>query len=542
MSRSRVAWVALPAALAMTLTACGGGGGGSTSSGAEDTNGTVSIYGTEPESTLFPANTAEAGGGKVTDALFARLVGYKAEDGSTYNLMAESITSTDAKVYDIKLKPGWTFHDGTPVTAQSFVDAWNFAAYAPNAQKAGDFMSDIEGYKDVHPDAKDAKPTTDKMSGLQAVSDTELKVTLSAPSSVFQIKLGYQPFSPLPKAFFADQKAFEAKPIGNGPMKFVSRTPNSLIKLERFDEYKGEDKVHFKTLDIKIYSSQETAYQDLVAGKLDFMEALPPSAKVGEKYKADLGDQVLTANLLSQSTIALPYYVPMFKDNLKLRQAISMAINREQITKTVLAGSYVPSDGWVSPGIEGYEKGVCGEYCTYNKEKAKQLFQESGFTGKLTIQSNQDGGRKEPLEAACNSIKDALGVECEFVGATNFGAFRQIVTGKQLTGMSRSDWSADYPSIENFLNPLYRTTGGNNDTSYSNPAFDKLLAEADGISDKAAAIKKYQEAVKLMAKDLPSIPVWNEKGIGARSKNLLAAKLTFTRDAELAAFRVKAKS
>jgi oligopeptide transport system substrate-binding protein len=219
-----------------------------------------------------------------------------------------------------------------------------------------------------------------------------------------------------------------------------------------------------------------------------------------------------------------------------------MAINREQITKTVLAGSYVPSDGWVSPGIEGYEKGVCGEYCTYNKEKAKQLFQESGFTGKLTIQSNQDGGRKEPLEAACNSIKDALGVECEFVGATNFGAFRQIVTGKQLTGMSRSDWSADYPSIENFLNPLYRTTGGNNDTSYSNPAFDKLLAEADGIADKAAAIKKYQEAVRLMAKDLPSIPVWNEKGIGARSKNLLAAKLTFTRDAELAAFRVKAKS
>jgi len=543
MSRSRVAWVAAPIALAMTLSACGGGGGGSsTAEGKEDPNGTVSIYGTEPKSTLFPANTTEAGGGKVTDALFSRLVGYKAEDGATYNLMADSITTSDAKVYNIKLKTGWTFHDGTPVKAKNFVDAWNYAAYAPNAQQAGSFFSVIQGFKDVHPAEEGAKPATDKMSGLEVVSDTEFKVTLAAPNSVFTAMLGYQPFSPLPDAFFADTKAFEAKPIGNGPVKFVSRTPNALIKMERFDDYKGEDKVSFKTLDVKIYSSQETAYQDLIAGKLDFMEALPPSAKVGEKYKADLGDQVLNANLLSQSTLALAYYIPAFKDNVKLRQAISMAINREQITKAVLAGSYVPADGWVSPGINGYEKGVCGEYCTYNPEKAKQLLQESGFTGKLTIQSNQDGGRKEPLEAACNSIKQALAIDCEFVGTTNFGAFRQIVDAGQLTGMSRSDWSADYPSIENFLNPIYRTGGSSNDSHYSNPAVDKLLEEADGTADPQAAIKKYQEAHKLLAKDMPSIPVWNEKGIGARSKNLLAAKLTFTRDAELAAFKVKAKS
>ncbi|MEU7475569.1 ABC transporter substrate-binding protein [Lentzea sp. NPDC042327] len=538
MSRSRVAWVALPAALAMTLSACGGGGGSSTSEGKENPEGTVSIYGTEPKSTLFPANTTEAGGSKVTEALFARLVDYAPEDGKPTNLMAESIESTDAKVYTVKIKQGWKFHDGTEVKAKNFVDGWNWSANANNAQQAASFFSVIQGFKDVHPADEAAKPTADKMSGLEVVSDYEFKVTLNAPTSVFTTMVGYLPFSPLPDAFFADPKAFEAKPIGNGPLKFVSRTPNSLIKLDRFDDYKGE-KVHFKTLDIKIYSSQETAYQDLVAGKLDFMEALPPSAKVGEKYKADLGDQVLTANLLGQSAIALPYYVPAFKDNVKLRQAISMAINREQITKTVLAGSFTPSDGWVSPGINGYRKGVCGEYCTYNPEKAKQLLQESGFTGKLTIQSNQDGGRKEPLEAACNSIKQALGVECEFVGATNFGAFRQIVDGKQLTGMSRSDWSADYPSIENFLNPLYRTGGSSNDSNYSSPVVDKLLEQADGTADEAAAIKLYQQAEDQIAKDMPSIPTWNEKGIGGRSKNLLAAKLTFKRDADLASFRVK---
>ena len=81
--------------------------------------------------------------------------------------------------------------------------------------------------------------------------------------------------------------------------------------------------------------------------------------------------------------------------------------------------------------------------------------------------------------------------------------------------MNRSDWSADYPSIENFLNPLYRTGGSSNDSNYSNPEVDKLLEQADGTADEDEAIKLYQQAEKLVAKDMPSMPTWNEKGIGA---------------------------
>ena len=540
MSRSRsVPWLALPVALVMTLTACGGGGASKDSAAGTNEDGTVSIYGTEPKANLLPANTTEAGGSKPVEALYTRLVGFKPEDGKTYNLAAESITTSDAKVYDIKLKQGWKFHDGTDVKAKNFVDAWNFAAYAPNAQQASTFFAQIKGFEDVHPADEAAKPATDKMSGLEIVGDYEFKVTLKGPFSVFTSEIGYLPFAPLPDAFFKDQKAFEANPIGNGPMKFVSRTPNALIKLERYPDYQGEDKVHFKTLDIKIYSSQETAYQDLVAGKLDFMEALPPSAKIGDKHVADLGDHVLNANLLGVSAISIPYYVPGFQ-SLDLRKAISLAIDRDKITKTVLANSYAPVDSLVPPGIEGYEAGTCGEFCKYDPAKAKDYFAKSGFTGKLTIQSNADGGRKEPLEAACNSIKQALGVDCEFVGATNFGAFRQLVDGKQLTGMSRSDWSADYPSIENFLSPRFRTGASSNDPGYSNPAFDALLEKADSTADKAEAVKVYQEANRLLMKDLPAIPVWTEKGIGGYSKNLSAAKLTFKRDGQLSAFRVKA--
>jgi len=533
----KAALVSLPVAVALLAAGCGGGGGSTAST--DNSDGTVTIYETEPQNPLTPGNINDAGGIKALDELWAGLVGYDPDTAKPYNLMADSITSSDAKVYDIKIKQGWKFHDGTEVKAHNFIDAWNYGAYGPNGQLNTDFFSNIQGYKDVHPEDENAKPATDKMSGLVQKNDYEFQVTLDAPFSVFDIKVGYQAFAPLPDAFFKDPKGFEQHPIGNGPMKFVSRTPNQDIKLTRNDDYKGDDKVHFKDLDIKIYASQETAYQDLLSGRLDFMEALPPSAVAGGKYKADLGDRLVTGHLLGISTIAVPYYVPGY-NNLELRKAISMAIDRAQITKTVMNDTYVPADGYISQGIPGARPGVC-QFCKFDPAAAKEAFAKSGFKGKLTIASNADGGRKEPLVAACNSIKNTLGVECDFVPATDFGQWRSIVTKKKLTGMGRSDWSADYPSIEDFLNPIYKTGGSSNDSSYSNPQVDAVLAQADATADKDAAVKLYQQAEDLIAKDLPSIPVWDEKGVAAKSKNLKSAGLDFRRMADYPAIEVLKK-
>ena len=529
--------VTTSAALVLTVAACGGGKtADKAAAGGTNPDGTVSVYGTEPQNSFLPANTDELGGTKAMQPMFSSLIEYRSDTGAPFNLVAESITTTDAKVYDIKLKKGWKFHDGTEVKAKNFVDAWNWGAYAPNGQLNTDFFAQIEGFDAVNP-GHDKQPTADKMSGLKVLGDYEFQVTLQAPFSVFLQKIGYLAFAPLPDVFFTDPKAFADHPIGNGPMKFVSRTPNVDIKLTRFDDYQGEDKVHFKDLVVRIYSSQETAYQDLLSNKLDFVETLPPSATAGGKYKKDLGDRVVEGHLLGISTIAVPYYVPGY-NNLDLRKAISLAINREQITKTVMNDTYAPADSWVSAGIEGYRPGVCGEWCKYDAVKAKEYFAKSGFTGKLTIASNADGGRKEPLVAACNSIKNALAVECDFVPSTNFGQFRSIVTGKKLTGMGRSDWSADYPSIENFLNPIYKTDASSNDSGYSNPAVDEMLKKADSTADNAAAIKLYQQAEDLVAKDIPQIPVWDEKGVGAKSNRLKTVKLDFGRYADYSSIEV----
>ncbi|MDQ2584666.1 peptide ABC transporter substrate-binding protein [Saccharothrix yanglingensis] len=527
MSRARL----VPAALAVAVVAAGCGAAEESPTGS-NTEAGITIFNTEPENPLVPGNTTEVGGSRALDPMFTGLVEYRSEDAQPANAMAESIETTDSKVFTVKIKQGWTFHDGTPVTAKSFVDAWNWTAYGPNATQGASFFSQIEGYGEVHPKDPDGAdgpqeaptPTVKEMSGLKVDGDHQFTITLSEPFSVFPVTIGYEVFAPLPEAFFEDRKAFEANPIGNGPFKFVSRTVGTDIKLTRYDDYKGDDKPKFRDLTLKVYQSRESAYADLVSNNLDFMEELPPNALAGKKYETDLGDRVVQRETLNMQTIAFPFYQPPY-DNVELRRAISMAINREEITQRIFEGTRKPADGWVHPLMKGYKPGQCGDYCAFDEAKAKEAFAKSGYTGEIVLLSNTDGGHQEWAEAVANSIKNTLGVEARFVPSTSFGEFRQKVNAHEMTGMYRAGWIADYPSIENWLTPLYRTGSSSNDGLYSNPAFDAKLAEADKAPSEEEAIDLYLEAERIMAPDMPVIPLWTQFTVGGKSDRLKVANL-----------------
>ncbi|MEV0679942.1 ABC transporter substrate-binding protein [Actinosynnema sp. NPDC050436] len=519
-------------AVAVALIATGCGTPETPAGGGSDTDAGISIFNTEPENPLVPGNTTEVGGSRVLDALFTGLVEYRNEDAQPVNAMAESIKTEDSKLFTVKIKQGWKFHDGTTVTAKSFVDSWNWTAYGPNATQGASFFSQIEGYADVNPKDPDGPdgpekapaPKAEKLSGLKVVDETTFTITLSEPFAVFPVTIGYEVFAPLPEAFFKDQKAFEANPIGNGPFKYVSRTVGTEIKLTRNDDYTGDDKPKFKDLTLKVYQSRESAYADLVANNLDFMEELPPNALAGQKYETDLGDRVVTRETLNNQTIAFPFYTKPY-DNAALRRAISMSINRDEITQRIFEGTRKPADGWVHPLMKGYKPDQCGEYCKFNPQKAKEEFAKSGYTGEIVLLSNTDGGHQEWAEAVANSIKSTLGVEARFAPTTSFGEFRQKVNAHEMTGMYRSGWIADYPSIENWLTPLFRTGASSNDGLYSNPKFDAKLAEADKAPNEQDAIRLYLEAEKMLAEDMPSIPLWTQKTIAGKSNRLKVANL-----------------
>ncbi len=184
-------WVAIAAVVALGATACGGGGDkGGDSKAAIDPDGKFSVEVGEPQNPLQPANTMESNGSIVIKSLFSGLVDYDSS-GKIVMVNAQSIDTKDNKTFTVKLKPGWKFHDGTPVTATSYVKAWNWAANPENKQTNSAWFADIQGYDDVAPPAK-GKAKTDKMSGLKVVDDNTFTITLSKPIPYYVYKLGYE--------------------------------------------------------------------------------------------------------------------------------------------------------------------------------------------------------------------------------------------------------------------------------------------------------------------------------------------------------------
>jgi oligopeptide transport system substrate-binding protein len=409
----RAGAVAITAVVALIAAGCSSDGdkGGDTSSGTA--NGSIVIFGGQPENGLVPANTTETNGGMIVDYLWTGLVRYPNDGGAAVNALADSITTTDSKVYTIKIKPNTKFHDGTVVKAENFVKAWNFDALATNNMGNSSFFSDIEGFAQVNPappagSEKAPAPTAKEMSGLKVVDDTTFTVTLTAPFSIFPTKLGYSAFMPLPDAFFSTTPdAFGKKPIGNGPVKFVSWVDNQDIKLTRFDDYTMDDKVKIKDVDVKLYDTDTAGYDDLVSGSLDHMYQVPVSALAGDKWKSDLPDRAHEAPVPTTGIISFPIYDKRFQ-NADLRKAVSLAIDRQSISDKIFFGSRKPATSWSNPLTPGDTAGSC-TVCKFDPAAAKAaLAKAGGFKGDMVFYYNGDASHKEWMEAVANSVKNSL--------------------------------------------------------------------------------------------------------------------------------------
>lgn len=523
---TRTGWVAGLAALSLVLAACGSDDDGdasespdATEAGGGATGGEVVIANCTPENPLIPSNTNESCGADPLDPVFTYLVEYDPVTAEPVNAVAESIESDDNQTWTITLNEGFTFHDGTPVTAESFVNAWNWAAYGPNAQLNSYFFgpdgASIEGFAEVQgEDANDDgeitedEATVTEMSGLEVVDDLTFTVTLTRPFSIFPSVIGYNPFAPLPESFYDDPAAFGEAPIGNGPYQVVEASPNEQIVLEAYEDYTGEDAASIQRAVYRTYNDLDAAYADLLAGNVDIMVGLPTSALAGEQFKSDLGDRQTIQETGRFDSITAPVFLEEFQDY-NLRLALSKAIDRQAIADTIFEGVKIPADSYVSPVVDGYVEGACGDACVYDPDAAVAAFEaSSGFEGTLTLEYNADGDHKAWTEAVCNNINQVLGIECVASPVVDFSTFRAQINAGEQTGLTRSAWIFDYPNIESFLGPLYATTGSANDGQYSNEEFDGLLGQAAQASTQEEANTLYQQAEQVLVGDLPVIPLW----------------------------------
>ncbi|NYH43336.1 peptide/nickel transport system substrate-binding protein/oligopeptide transport system substrate-binding protein [Micromonospora jinlongensis] len=509
--RRLAAWTALPLAVTLGLAACGSGGdGGSGGNG----NSAVSIQIGEPKH-LVPTNTTETSGSQVIAGLFSPLVDYDAQN-KPYEVAAQSVTSSDNKVWTIKLKDGFTFHNGEKVTSEDYINAWNYGAYAPNGQDSNYFFEKIAGYDDLQGKAPKAK----EMSGLKKVDDLTFTVTLSEPYIDFKTVLGYNAFYPMPDAAFSApgvlKDSYEQAPIGQGPFKMKGTWQHdSKIEVERYDAYPGE-KPKVKNVEFRIYQQLTAAYADVLADNLDVLPTIPTESL--STAPSDLGDRYQTSPMSSFQFLAFPTFDKDYS-NPDVRKAISMAIDRDEITKSVFKGSQQSARSFVSPVLPGYRENTAGKAGEFNPTEAKKLYQAAGGPSKIVISYNGDGGHKDWVDATVNQLKANLGVDAVGSAEPKFADLLTKVEKKTPVGAFRMGWVMDYPTMEDYLGPLYSTNGSSNYYGYSNPEFDKLVKEGSAAKTQDEAIAKYQQAEDILAKDMPVIPLrFGENVFGHSSK------------------------
>lgn len=489
-------------------------------SDGEVTGGAVTLRGCNPQRPLIPADTMDSCGSSVLNLSASRLIRYHPQTAAPELDIAESIDTTDNQRFTVRLKPDYRFSDGTLVKARNFVDAWNYAV--ANALQTEYFFAPIQGYADVvpppDPDGQGPLPApparSRTMSGLAVIDDRTFTITTTAKVSNLGVRLGSNAFAPMPDAFFSDPRAFGTKPIGAGPYVVTAWTQNQEIVLAKNPRYSGRFGGQVDSVTFKVFTGTDAAYNELVAGNLDVIDEIPTSAMAGGQYRQDLPGRHASREVGGIQLLVFPPATtdPTYNDP-RVRQAISMAINRDLIVEQIFHGARTPADGWVSPIVNGATRGQCGEFCRYDAAAARALLAQAGGVpgGKVSIAYNADAAQQDSVTAICNEITNALGVECTPSPVADFATFRANIEARTQRGMLRSAWGMDYPSIESFLSPLYATGAAANVGEYRDPAFDAKLAQAAaaGTLDEANAL--YREAEAMLKDEMPAIPLWYSK-------------------------------
>ncbi|KQB83707.1 peptide ABC transporter substrate-binding protein [Corynebacterium oculi] len=501
------------------LAAMGIAAGGLAACGSEDPTDYITANGSEPQNPLLPGMTNETGGGRVIELLYSGLVSYDPQ-GKPYNEVAESIESEDGKHYTIRLKQT-SFADGTPVKAQNFVRAWNYVV--EHSQTLEYAFQGIEGYEEG----------IAELPGVQVVDDYTFTVALKEVQRDFPTQLGYQAYFPLPDSAFADMEAFGQNPVGNGPYRMNKWTHYDSITLIPNEHYQGARQVHNDGVKFLFYASLDAAYADLLANNLDVLDAVPDSAFATREEELE-GRSVNQPAAIFQG-FAIPERLDHFagEEGALRRRAISLAINREQVTDLIFEGTRTPATDFTSPTIPGHADNLPGaEVLEYNPEEAKRLWAQadalSPWTGEFTIGYNADGGHRAWVEAVTNQLRNALGIEALGKSYPDFKSLRDDVGHRTTSGAFRAGWQGDTPLLSDFLVATFSTTGGSNDTDYSNAEVDRQIALGKASDTMEEANEHYNLAQVQLLKDLPTIPLWYSNTVGGYSENVSDVVFTWT--------------
>ena len=505
-------WIALSAGVCVSalLTACGGG---SSSSGPASADSSYSLGVTSGFTAHFAPG--DSGSTDLDYALFTPLTELNTTTGKVQDAVAQSLTSSDNRVWTVKIKKGWTFSNGEPVTAQSFADSWNATVDAKNGFTNGYLFSDFEGYS----------ATATSLPGVQVVNDYTLKITLVKPLSTLPDLLAQSTFEPIPNVALANLSAFDHKPIGDGPYELTGpavTASTTEFTLKRYSGYAGTNKGNAVTVIVKVYRDETAAYRDFQAGTLDVLAVTGSDlTSAASKYPS----QLVRVSYPAVVYLGFPLWDHRFS-NIKVREAFSLAIDRQAIVKSLLGGFGEAATGLAGSNIPGGGEANCA-YCTHDTSRARTLLsQAGGWSGSLTLWTDTDPTDSTVLEAIANELSSGLGISVSTQTQPLAQLYPSLYAHKA-DGPMLLYMAASYPNLYSFADELFSVGSGTNVTGFSNTKFTELLAQAAQAPTSEAtalALQAVDEAMTLV----PLTPLYIPQGgiiHSARTGNITATFL-----------------
>ncbi len=494
--------------------------------------GTFNLALSENIQGLDPVQVIDGFSFQVLGQIYEGLLKINEKDLNLEPLLAESWEIDETgKVYTFKIKKGVYFHDskcfeggkGRELKSSDVVYSLKRAsAKHENNYAYSQLKGKILGVDVFHDDE-----ATSEIEGLKIIDDYTIQITLVKPYSNFLYSLAVINTAIVPQeAFEAENKCY----IGTGPFKYVNDIKNTTV-LIRNQNYHQKDKEgntlpYLDSVIVHYVKDSQKRLEMFEAGQLDVIVDLP-SASIKDVVENQISDfeakppkyvlgryPELVTSYLQLNTQSKPL------DNVKVRKAIAMSVNKNNIVDVILNGEAygAANNGIVPPAVKGYDyESVIG--IEYNVEKAKQLLSEAGFANGENFPTLKlfNSGENQSLRVALEIQKElraALNINIEIV-SVDFGE-KLKAESEGRADMSIAAWLADYPTPDNFLSITYGAfvpsslteSSYPNSSRYVNKEYDKLYDDAISSIDEAKKNELCLKAEQMMLNDAPIIPLW----------------------------------
>lgn len=492
----------------------------------------VIVYnlGAEPK-TIDPALNDAVDGSTVISNAFEGLMRLNDKDLPVYGAADKYTVSSDGLKYTFHIRKDAKWSDGKPVKAQDFEYAWKRALDPKTASSYAYqlyYIKNGQGYNEssLPADQKTpgVKPATKDEVGVKAVDDSNLEVELESSTPFFMSLMAFPTYFPVREDIvekYGDKWATDPESyVSNGPFKLSKWKSKDTITFVKNDKYWNTGSIKLSEIDYKVLDDQTSYMSAFTSGQMDLIESPPNqqiptliSKKIAKVYP-QLGTYYIELNISPEFKKSNPEAYKALS-NVKVREALSLAIDRTLLVKNITKGGEKEATAFVPNGISENKSGKDFRDKSYyaakgDAAKAKKLLAEAGYPNgngfpKIEYLYNNMQSHQDIAQALQDMWKKNLNIDVS-LKSQEWKVFQTTRTNKQYE-IARGGWLADYTDPITFLD-LFYSKSGNNDPGYNSPEYDAKIDAANKESDTAKRMKDLHDAEDILMKDIPVIPLY----------------------------------